>query len=431
MTTIPLTPEQRSLLFNDRLLGPGVAHNISFHIPLSSDIPDDVVRAAATTLTTRHGALRSGLVDAATQRLGNAEVDVAVFETDDLDEGLSLRYRQLHNAELFPRTTPRRAHFELVRSPAEQALLVSLDHVAADGFSVDLAQDCLSGALGLTDDPGAPAVSFEAFCTDRAAVAERRRNREIAAWQQAFDGVEPVLGLLPHEGERATWIRAQRDSVLPGGELTAAVRELAATTRSTPFIVVAALVSAVIWQRTGQRAFAVQTPVSTRRAATDLSVISYLVSERPIVCRVDPGTTFEAHVAGVRNACSTAVRNAYLAEDDLAERIDGFGAALSAPGVDYLQLHVDLVDEALPGVGSSEDSTERSDHVTELGPFTPSGDLTCTTLRFQLSPARTRLRTFFGGPQGGLPAAAELIDAAVALLGQVARTPETTLARLR
>jgi hypothetical protein len=98
------------------------------------------------------------------------------------------------------------------------------------------------------------------------------------------------------------------------------------------------------------------------------------------------------------------------------ERVPEFGAALKAPGCDYIQLHVSYGAEPLPGVAHGAAEQEQTDRVTVLGSFAPAGDLTCTTIRFALNAEHTQVRTFFGGAPGGLSAAAVLTNRVIEAL---------------
>lgn len=416
----PLSQEQLSMLFHENLLGPGVAHNITSDIALPADVTAEQVGRAVERLLTEQSALRSGLAGDPSRGLvlGEASADVVVSPVASVAEALPRRYADLHNAELYPRTTPRRAYFELVKDATEQRLLISLDHLCADGFSVGLLAATLRGYLGIGEPVAPPDTSFVGFCRAQPALIAAVEAAEIAEWSRLLAGVEPLRGFMPHAGPGDRLTRAQRDSTYTGLAHARAARSLCSRLRVTPFALFAALTSLAVWRRSGSRAFVIHTPVDTRRDAQTRALLGYFVNERPIVCRVDPDRGLGEHIRSVRTACADAVRLSRIAEPRLVDAVPELRAALREPGIDYIQLHVDVDAQALPGAvrRGQEDAGEVVHETVELGAFQPSIDLTCTTLRYSMAPDRTQVRAFFGGPVGGLDTAGALADDAMAIL---------------
>ncbi|GGP78760.1 condensation domain-containing protein [Saccharothrix coeruleofusca] len=429
MQPFPLLPEQHSLFFFQHLLGPGVAHNLATDVQVPAQVGPDRVRSTVEDLLARRSALRAGLVGRPprAQWLGAAAQELVVSDVPEVAPALERRLTELYHAELSGPHESRRARFELFRDGRGQSLLVLADHLVTDHHSMGVITRELTGAW--SGRPAPEVVGYPEFCRSRARDGQARAEREKSIWARAFADVPPLRGLMPH-GDGEEQVRAQRDSTHPGPALAAAVRELSGLLNVSAFSAVAALVSLAVWRRTGQERFAIQTPVSTRRDAGAEDVVGYLINERPLVCRVDPARTLRSYGRQVWQSCVRAFRHSHLGVPELAGDVPAFGDSLCQDRVDYLQLHVTRGDGRLPGTVAGSAGDEVTHRTRELGTFRPGVDLTCTTVRFDFGDDRTLVRTFFGGPRAGFPAAVALTDDVLWLLGEAAEHVDRPLGDL-
>ncbi|GAA2107305.1 hypothetical protein GCM10009759_46260 [Kitasatospora saccharophila] len=412
----PLAPEQRSMLFLEGLFGPGIFHNMSVtvRVPPGTGLPD--VRRAVERLQDRHDALRSGLAGYAPllQRLDPVPARVALPTAEPGETAaaqLTRRRRELLNAEQV-RHRSGRAHYELIRSAdrTEQYLLVSLDHFVCDSTAAGVVAADLERLLDGVD-PGPAPAPFGELCRARSRAADP--EREAGHWNRLLSGVGPLTGLAPRPPAGPAPTRGQVDTVIAGPTHHDRLAALSDRHGATPFSVMAALTAVAVWHRTGQRDFAFFTPVSTRQDA-DAAAVGCFAHDRPVVGRVDPDGTLAATVRSLLAGYWRSYRNSALAVPDLAHQVPAFGRTLLAGPVDYLQLHVWMEPDA-PGAVPRDSRTE-----SEHGEFTPAHDLTVTTLRFGLSPNRTTVRAYFGGPAPGRAAAERLGADVLALLATAA-----------
>lgn len=427
----PLLAEQYSMLYARKLLGPGVAHNMTFTLPLPTGLSEARVSRAVSRFCEHQTALLTALEGSppTAQRTGADLPRLAVVESPDVRRTLQERLASLHLKELHPADAPARAVFELVRGPGGRAaLVVAMDHLVSDAHSSVVAARQLASLIeGGEHRPGLPAPGdYADWCRRRAADGERTAGRETAAWQAALDGVSPLHdpALLSTAGPA---VLTQRDHVHDGAELDGTVRRLSAELGVSEFTTVATLLALVLWQRTGQRDFVVQTPVSTRRRQQVDEVVGYFINERPLVCHVDEDRSLVEHARDMYHASLRAVRHSHLSLPQLVEAIPAYRSALEDDGAGYVQLHVSRGTGELPGSGRPDAKAPRT---TELGAFLPGQPMTCTTVRFDFDPRQTLVRSFFGGRRSAAGSAGEVADGVVALLRRAVGSGHQPVAEL-
>jgi hypothetical protein len=411
--SFPLNAEQRSMLFFEHLLGPGVAHNITCQMPLPDGCSIADVEAAVGSLVSRQEALRVALTGDSTgfQQLGSPDVRLGVHEADGpLPHWVFNRIDHLHNAHLFPRDRPVRAHFEVVTERGvPRTLLAAVDHLVADGYSTVLLKDEMFSRL-TREDPGELPMGFADYCRERAAQYPAAQQAETEQWSGQFDGIEPLTGLMPHAGGPLT--RTQIDTTTFNGDVYQALRKLSAQLKATPFVTIATLCALAVWRRTRRRGFAFYTPVDSRRDETACRSIGYFINERPVICRVDPDQPLAALARATSIAMNIGIRTVRASVPDLAAAIPAYGAGLMGD-IDYIQLHLALRDDTSAHPFAADEPAHAT---TVLGAFQPAYDLTCTTFRFDLTPSYSFIRVFFGGSHGHHGVAADICADAVALL---------------
>jgi condensation domain-containing protein len=419
VSVFPLAPEQRSMLFLEGLFGRGIFRNLTVSVPVGPHLPEPAVTAAVSLLQERQDALRSALVDgtAAGQRIGAADPQVHPYTAapgEPVADLLDSRRRALLGLHQ-QRTTPGRARYELVRSATgrERHLLVTLDHLVADGTSEHIVTAELAPRLRQAGaERQAPVTAFRALCACRARAAAGA-DREVGYWKKALRAVQPLCGLMPHADRTDGLALGQVERRYPGPALHRQVVALGRASGVTPFYLVAALTAAAIWHRTGRRVFVLFTPLSNRQPPGFDGTIGCFVHDRPLVCRVDPAQPLGAFVKATMSGNWLGPRFAALSVPDLADGVPALAAALLTPAVDYVQLHVGV--RETPARGPGTPSAVRRVPLG-LGAFRPAHDLTVTTLRFGFAPDGTTTRAFFGGPDGGLALAEGLTGEVLALL---------------
>ncbi|MCX4778464.1 condensation domain-containing protein [Streptomyces sp. NBC_01264] len=439
LTYFPLSPEQESMYFLEGLFGPGIFHNMRVTVAVPEGVGVDAVRDAVTRFQQRQDALRTHLCGRSpfVQTVTAATAGLVVTTAGPGEDAVALLERrrgELLNTEQ-RRGEAARTHFELVQDAEGRTrhLTVALDHFTCDGNSAAIVAADLTRLLEGGGDLEPLPKGFAELCRDRTTGAGARREKELRGWTEALEGVEPLTGLMPHRPADgpAPLTRSQVDSTFVGSELHDLVTAVSATHESTPFAVMASLTALAIWRRSGRNRFVLFSPVSTRRDAASEVAVGLFAHDRPVVCRVDPDQPLSAFMKAMMAGTWRGFRGALLSVSELAWEIPEFGRTLLDDGAEYIQLHVWMEDA---DDAHAADPVERR-VVTGHGAFEPSHDLTVTTWRFGFSPRRTTLRSYFGGPAGGLEASEEIGHEVLALLraaagaddGPVSRLVESTL----
>ncbi|GAA3112039.1 condensation domain-containing protein [Streptosporangium carneum] len=393
MAPFLLTAEQRSMLFLAGIFGPGIFHNVSFGMPISTSLSTADLNAAVRLLSERHESLRTALAgsSAFVQRIRAAVPEIV--RSDVLDEGsveaFARRRNEMHNVSLAPGV----AYFEVVGG---RHLLGVVDHLVSDGHSSGI----LSSELGrlLAGEELEPAASFTALQKARR-VDDGARAREVEHWRRTLADLPPLVGRMPRSSGDSSDVRTQVDDEISGSGFHDVLRGLVERHRATPFSILAGLVGIAIWRRSGRREFTLHTPVSTRREAASRTMVGNFVLDRPIPIRIDPDMDFMEFAGRLQTSAWNGLRHSKLSVPELVCEVPEYGESLLAQGADYIQLHVDVqTNEATDVVNSPGGSTGP----VVLGGFTPAHDLTVTTLRFRFSERRLFTRTFFGGPREGI-----------------------------
>ncbi|WP_328472990.1 condensation domain-containing protein [Streptomyces sp. NBC_00448] len=428
--TFPLSSEQRSMLHMDRLLGPGILHNLVASLEVPRGTTNRTVRHAVERLAERNPALTATLAEGAhgtRQQTGRRDVEVHSFAPSSGGD-IESRLDRLRHLRL-DRSTGARATVRRHTDGAGDRLILAVDHLVCDAAARELVvrdtSSLLTGGGPAADAHTAP-QAYAAYCREQeAALADGQvRRREIERWKCALRGCRPLTGL----GSKAA-ADAPREARCweihePGPALHDALRHLAAATATSPFVVGAALYATALWARTGVRSSALVTPVSTRRAPEHQRLVTNLVNERPVPYRIVPDEGFTVLAQRLGGSFLSALRGASLAIPDLVATVDGYRELLHAPDCAYVQLQVSLGSAAPSDLPAGERSWPWG------APYAAPTGITCTVFRVNASPRGARLSTFHGGPTGQGTAVAAISKDVIRLAGLAAGDPRTPVGRL-
>ncbi|HSF40373.1 MAG TPA: amino acid adenylation domain-containing protein [Thermoanaerobaculia bacterium] len=276
---LPLSYPQRRLWFMDRLAPESPTYNIPSGYLLRGPLAPDALAAALAEIVCRHEVLRTRIVAVAHGEAGQevGPPPAAPLPLADLS-GLSPARRAPELAALAGREA--RHGFDLRRGPmlrstlvrleeGEHALLLTLHHIASDGWSEGVLRRELSSlyaaALAGEPSPLAPLpLQYADFAAWQRAWPEEALAAQLAHWKERLAGT-PALDL-PADRPRPPVARFRGDSLrldLPPG-LAGALRRLARRGQATVFMTVLAAWHALLERHSGQTDFAIGTPVANR-----------------------------------------------------------------------------------------------------------------------------------------------------------------------
>ncbi|HEY2737145.1 MAG TPA: condensation domain-containing protein, partial [Thermoanaerobaculia bacterium] len=214
------------------------------------------------------------------------------------------------------------ARVRVVRTAAEQVLLLSIHHMVADFWSLAvMARDLgrLYRGQTVTGEGGRTASDFARWQAEMLAGARGEALWDF--WRRTLAGA-PDLDL-PTDRPRPpvqTWRGLSRSAVLSAGEAVAA-RSLASAHGATLFAALLAVFEAQLGRYAGQDDFAVGTPTAGRGTPGWEEVVGYLVNPAALRANLagDPG--FGELLASARKSAVAALENADFPFALLAERL--------------------------------------------------------------------------------------------------------------
>ncbi len=301
----------------------------------AGDLETARIERAVQALGDRHPMTRMLIVPAAEdgvaarQRPGAAphlpftETDARGWSAERLAEALKARNGVPFDLEREP---PLRAVlFRL--ADGEAVLLISMHHIAVDGWSTALLMRDLGRALttgeALPDADGEN--GFAAMPPAEAAWLEGAEARAAwRHWTQVLAGPLPVLALPGADRPRPAVKSFDGLSVplLLRPDVPRRLRSLAATLEATPFAVLMAAWQALLHRASGQTDILVGTPTWGPRDAGTREVVGYYANLIPVRASPDPDLPFDTLVAAVRDTLATGLPHAAFPFSTTVARLD-------------------------------------------------------------------------------------------------------------
>ncbi|MFY1698434.1 amino acid adenylation domain-containing protein [Solwaraspora sp. WMMA2101] len=264
---------QERIWFTEQLTPGTAGYVVHSTVRVRGPLDAGLLRAALDTVAARHDSLRMRFTespDGEPQVEVVPEVAVPFTVTDAVDEA--------HARRLVDDAV--RSPFDLAAAPLLRALLVRLGegdqvlhvgmhHIVSDGWSLNLLLTEVATLYGaLTDGrpvPPPPAIDYVDYARwQRDRADGPAAERELAYWTTTLAGV-PALDLptdRPRPAAQSYAGDVHRFTV--DAELTAGLRRLGRTHRSTLYMILLAGWQSVLSRYSGQRDFAVGSPVAGR-----------------------------------------------------------------------------------------------------------------------------------------------------------------------
>ncbi|MFF5211828.1 amino acid adenylation domain-containing protein [Streptosporangium sp. NPDC000396] len=345
---LELSPAQRQLWF----LHQWAPDSPAYHVPVAWRLrgPLDVqrLRAALTTVITRHELLRTRYLAAEGEPVAvvdpPAEPSLPVLPATDAGPRLAALARRPFALD---RDWPVRA--ELLRiSPDEHVLLLTFHHIAMDGWSAGLLAAEL--AAGYTGEAMPVPVQYADVTHHR---RDRNHERELPYWLDRLADL-PELAELPADRPRSHQPSdaGATHSFELDTELTEALRALGAAERASGFMLTLAGFAALCSRYTGARDLVVGTPVGGRDGHPGLDeVIGCFVNTLPLRIRFPSGVTGRELLRRVRDDVLADTEHASLPYPTLVEALPRRGELYQ---LQFVATHVPRHSLSLPGLTVTE-----------------------------------------------------------------------------
>ncbi|WP_203568774.1 non-ribosomal peptide synthetase/MFS transporter [Aestuariimicrobium ganziense] len=266
-TSIALSYAQERLWFLEEFQPGTAAYTIPAAFRIRGELDTDRLQRALDTVVARHLPLRTRFGEDGDGRptaevVDDVGVDLRVVEAS-LDEAAEIASREAERG--FDLTQVPLIRSVLARvGPDDAVLVLTVHHIAADGWSMDLIARELAAAYD-----GEPLGDLPTSYADHAASQRAAEDSAaLAHWTQQLDGVAPLeLPTRPRPAVATSNGEAVQVELDP--ELVKRLGTFAARQRSTLYMVVLAALEVVLSRFSGQDDFAVGSPVAGR-ASSDL-----------------------------------------------------------------------------------------------------------------------------------------------------------------
>ncbi|QSQ18069.1 non-ribosomal peptide synthetase [Myxococcus landrumensis] len=319
---LPLSFAQRRMWFLSRMDPSGFAYNAPFFSRLSGPLDVAALERALNEVVRRHEALRTTF----------AEVEGEPVQCIAPDAPVVLEVRRLEGAER-EREARRLAEeearrpFDLSAGPMlrasllrldeeEHVLLLTLHHIACDGWSLSLLElelRALYGASVEGQEPKLPALKVQYAdhaMWQREWLTGEVLEEQLAWWRGHLAGASPALEL-PVDRPRPP-VQSARGAVLGVPFPAELMRTLEARCKQesvTPFMWLLASLQAVLSRHSGQRDVVVGTPISGRSRREVEGLIGFFANTLALRVDVEGSEPFHGLLKRVRQACLGAYQH--------------------------------------------------------------------------------------------------------------------------
>ncbi|GAB91338.1 non-ribosomal peptide synthetase [Gordonia rhizosphera] len=354
---LALTPEQQDLWLRWRADPEFTGYLLPAAIPVP---PGTSMRDAVSAVAGRHQALRTSfpLHDGLPyQRLWSHEEVSSVLSRTGLDEvdvvgDLGAALGDLATPIDLAADLPWRMRLVQTADDARWLLVVA-HHIAIDGESLEILRADFAAVLaGASAEEGGSRIDYRQYSLWRNAMLERRRAELAVYWAGVF--AKPVAPLsLPEMDLRARGTgRVNRVDVALSKADTAGLDALAVDARSTPFIIVHAVLAAVLARQAGAESVVVGAAQSGRLDARLAGVAGLFARAVPLRNDIDLELPFRDLLSQITTADVGAFAHADLPLAEIAALADpgriGAGRSLFEVALGEVQESVGLGQQLVP-----------------------------------------------------------------------------------
>ncbi|RFD27035.1 non-ribosomal peptide synthetase [Pseudomonas sp. GL93] len=314
-------------------------HSSAYTIPgalhLRGELDEDALRHSLQQLIQRHEALRTRFYERdgqAFQRVeATADFELPVIDLSDLpNTEREARAQQVREDQA-------RSPFDLEKGPLlrvtlvrlgdeEHQLLVTLHHIIADGWSLNILIDEFSrlyaaAAQGQSLELPPLALQYADYGSwQRQWLAEGEGQRQLTYWKAQLGDEHPALNLAT-DHPRAAQHRhsAARHSQRLDARLSAAIRQTAQAHDSTPFMLLLATFQTLLYRYSGQRDIRIGVPNANRPRHETQGLIGFFINTLVLRAELDGRLPFNQLLAATRETTLAAQAHQDLPFEQLLE----------------------------------------------------------------------------------------------------------------
>ncbi|QNH11978.1 non-ribosomal peptide synthetase [Xanthomonas sp. SI] len=363
-TPLPLSFQQRRLWLTDRIEGAGAHYNIPAAMRLLGELDRGALAAALQAVAQHHAVLRTVYAEhdgEPVQTILPRAIVPRIVDASTTPEharhATSLAYWRTEASTPFDLAADLPLRVVLVAfAPRDHTLLLTLHHIAADGWSIEILVRELGAAYAAAmrcEDPRtallAPSVQYADYAVwQRRTLTDEALAASLDFWSGALHGAPP-LHALPLDRLRAPQPDAfGHHFVTPiAPSAAAALRGLAQAHDATVFMALRAALAALLWRWSGETDLMVGVPVAGRDRPEVAPLIGFFVNTLALRSDVSGDPTFTELLVRSREEVLSAFAHQLLPFDHLVHAL----APARVPGAAPLyQIMLSFGAEPLPAL---------------------------------------------------------------------------------
>ncbi|WP_248796649.1 non-ribosomal peptide synthetase [Pseudomonas sp. MWU13-2105] len=333
---LPQSLAQNRLWFLWQLDPRSSAYTIPGALRLRGELDEAALRGSFQQLIDRHESLRTRFLERDGQALQRIEAR-ADFELHCIDLGelpadaRAARARQIREDEArsqFDLENAALLRVTLVRlDEQEHQLLVTLHHIIADGWSLNILMDEFARLYAATTQGQVaelaplPLQYADYAGWQRQWLARGEGQRQLDYWKTRLGGAEPPTLDLATDHPRSAQKRysAERLTLRLDKTLGEAVRQTAQAFESTPFMLLLSVFQGLLHRYSGQRDIRIGVPGANRPRLETQGLIGFFINTLVLRVELDARLPFSALLARTRQAMLEAQANQDLPFEQLLE----------------------------------------------------------------------------------------------------------------
>ncbi|MHC8318485.1 non-ribosomal peptide synthetase [Pseudomonas sp. LB3P31] len=332
---LPQSLAQNRLWITWQLDPESSAYNIPGGLRLRGELDEDALRASFQQLIERHEALRTRFFErdgVALQQVDDAhEFNLQVIDISHLPQAeREARAQQIREDEA-------RTQFDLEQGPLwwvtlvrlddeEHQLLVTMHHIIADGWSLNVLIDEFSrvyaaASQGQTTMLAALPTQYADYASwQRQWLARGESERQLAYWKAKLGDEHPTLNLTTDHPRSAQHLRsAARHGVKLDAALSDAIRRTALAHQATPFMLLLAAFQSLLHRYSGDRDIRIGVPNANRPRLETQGLIGFFINTQVMRVELDSRLPFVELLKQTRHAALGAQSNQDLPFEQLLE----------------------------------------------------------------------------------------------------------------
>ncbi|MGY2378634.1 condensation domain-containing protein, partial [Pseudomonas sp. SDO524_S393] len=296
---LPLGLAQRRFWMLSRLVPDSREYHMPFALTLRGELNVQALRDAFAQVSQRHTVLRSRIVEVAGEPYLQIDpqgpaLHVTVVAPHDWDSACQQAHAELMAPFDLAAAAPWRAQLLQRQGSDEHHLRVCLHHSATDGWAMqllidELAQAYRAGLAGQAPGWAALPLDYLDFAVwQQHPDTQARRSASLDYWKHHLGQDDYSLELpLDHPRAAEAERRAAQLNVRLGTQRAAGIRQFARQRGTTPYVVLATALSALLARYSGQRDIRFGTPADQRDQPHTQALLACLVNTLVIRSDVD------------------------------------------------------------------------------------------------------------------------------------------------